>query len=172
MTFNNREYLTDGDWDQFMIDLKQLDPLNITDSMTSELVEIMNHTIYTNIRGKVAIKLGDTYRREVLPAIIRLIRHNIHTKYIGSMIYACEELDCHEYLELFVDIIMVKDDMTVLDAYSVIQSIKSPVDPEVKLYCINKLRAFQDLLEEDSPKYTQADQTIEAIEKLSVFTTS
>jgi hypothetical protein len=149
MIYEDGIYNTVEEYNQLVQLLKKKNPLNEAIEGKRQLLEIMTHTEYTNLRGKIAIYLSDTRDKMFLPVLIDLIKSNIHTKYIGSLIYAAGQYDCHEYIETFVDVIIVKTDMTVLDSYSALQNVRLPVDLSTKNYCINKLTAYMEQFDEN-----------------------
>ena len=159
-------YRSVADFNRLMIDLKSMQPESISSKDRADLVFIMTRTPYENLRGRIALTLSYTGETALLPVIAKLIQDNIHTKFVGTLIYSCSNLDSYEYLGLFTDIIMVKEDSTVSDAFTVLQKIKSPVDPKQKRYCIHKLKAFQSWLDPEYQKYHDVKVTIEVLEQL------
>jgi hypothetical protein len=166
MIFRNKKLKSADDYNDLILCLKKIQPEEISDHDKKELVDIMTTTEFTNLRGRLAMFLAATQDKSILPILIGLIRAHVGTKFIGSLIYASSNYDCHEYLDVFTDIIIVKDDMTVLDAFTVIQNIKYPVESLVKQYCLGKLISFREYFEEDFHKYLTLTQTIELIQAL------
>ena len=166
MKYNLKEYSTEEDYNSLMKELKSTDFTKLTQENIDELHFMMCHTEYTGLRDRIAILIAKTRNEAILISLIALIKQNINTKFIGSLIYACIHFDCSKYIELFVDIIMVKDDSTGVDAYLVIKAIKSPIDPNIKTYCVNKLTALSELLDEEYRQYKSVRQTIELINSL------
>jgi hypothetical protein len=170
---NKKKYETDEALADLQVQIKAMKSADLTDREKQELRNIMlalpDNRLF--LRDDIAILLSDTGDVALLPDLIRLVRANIHDNHLGSLVYACGQYDCYQYPELFVDVFLLRQHMTALDAFTVLQKIKSPVDAETRQYCINKLKAFLELLEPEHSRYKNVQAAIDLLDTMKVKTT-
>lgn len=129
--------------------LNRLNGQSFNDKDILELGTIMLNVDdnYRGLRGVIAMRYSEADNKLCVPFLIEAIKRNIHTKYVSSLIYACSFYDCSEHLQLFVDLLILKTDMSFVDAYYVIEKM-TLTDELDKRYAINKLKAFLNNVDE------------------------
>ncbi|RYE51944.1 MAG: hypothetical protein EOP48_17535 [Sphingobacteriales bacterium] len=118
------------------------------------LKEIFRETEYPGLRHTIADTMIEAADESFYEDLILKIKETIHTKFIGPLIYVAENYYCEKDLQVFVDIIILKDDMSMLDAMFTIDAMEQDrIPPLERMYAINKLNAHLDSLKETEEKY-------------------
>jgi hypothetical protein len=146
--------------------IKALDGAMFSDMDILDLGYIMLNVTedFRGLRSIIALRYSEANNRLCIPFLIEAIKRNIHTQYVSSLIHACSQYDCSEHLQLFVDLLILKDNMCFVDAYYVIENMKSLNDKLDKVYAVNKLKAFLEIVGDD---FDLKDEVLEAIDLLS-----
>lgn len=144
--------------------IKLLKGSELSNAQVIMLGNIMAESDSGGLRDIIAIKFADANNRSCVPFLIEALKRNIHTQYVSSLIYACSKYDCSEYLHLFVDILILKKDMSFVDAWYTIKNMKDPISDLERIYAANKLRAFLLVFDKNHELYEEIEYAIEMIE--------
>jgi hypothetical protein len=147
--------------------IKLLDGKDLNEEDILELGSIAVNTAYPGLRDMIALKFSDSISTQCIPFLIEAIKKNIHTQYISTLIYACSHHDCSEHLQLFVDLLILKKDMSFIDSYYVIRNMNNLSDKMDNLYAINKLKAFLNNVEIDFDLRNELVEAINLLQNLS-----
>lgn len=100
----------------------------VSDNELHDLIEIFDITENIRIINTIAIIFSMCEREIVVDYLVKKIEALKHTKYISTLIYACSEFDCSEYLLFFVDIFVNGSYSSMIESFSVIAEMRSPID--------------------------------------------
>ncbi|GAO41943.1 hypothetical protein [Flavihumibacter petaseus] len=133
-----------------------------------QLGEVLIATNSSGLRDIIALKFIEANHSGSEEYMVTAIKKNIHTKFVSTLIYACSQFDCAEHFQLFVDLLILKRDMSFVDAYYAIVAIKKPIYFGDREYGVNKLRAFLECCDDDYPLFSEIRVAIKTIEQMNV----
>jgi hypothetical protein len=139
----------------------------VTAAIKAELIEIFNHTSDCKARDKIALIFADLADKSIVPVLVRKIGQIKYSKHISTLIYACSEYDCVEWVVFFVNLIIDLDDSSYLEAISVIEEIRSPIILSDKIICVDQLTKHLLTIGKESNKYRDIESVIELIENMA-----
>ena len=143
------------------------DPKLLTKEKIEELGKLLVLSDIPIIRNTIAAKFRENKNPLCLPYLVEGIKRNLNTKYVAQLVSACEAFNCGDYLHLFVDIIILKSDITLYHALTVIRECISAVNNETEaLYAIQRLELF---LTTVASYYPFEKEVNEAVEKINIF---
>lgn len=149
--------------------IKDIDGASLQTNDIVSLGKILVNTQSSGLRDVIAMRFIDAKNDLCVPFPIEAIKKSIHTKFISSLIYACSHYDCSDYLQVFVDLLILKSDMSFVDSWYVIENMAGPIEKGEIMYASNKLRAFIETVEESNSlrgELTKAIKIIEEIESI------
>ncbi len=111
----------------------------------------------------IALFLSDSIQDKSLNAIIEVVKRLRGSKHSSTLIFACSEFDCTKYVDLFIDIMIMEDDHSTLEAAGVIEEMKGPISDEVYNEIKNKITYFID----NNRNSVKRDILEESLRKLS-----
>ncbi|MBA3828221.1 MAG: hypothetical protein H0X33_04730 [Taibaiella sp.] len=134
--------------------LETIDGKDISSDERKILLKVFDSTEHFGLRDFIGVTLIEIPEETLFPLLIKKIRENIHTKYVSTLIFCCSYYDCSKFIQLFVDVIIVKSDMCLADAMGVIRNMKK-IDNYENEYATNKLLAY---LEEEKLYISESKQ--------------
>ena len=127
----------------FLNSIASLSPASLSEEKITELGRILVQSISPMIRDTIAAKFRESKNPLCLPYLIDGIKRNLNSRHVGQLISACEVFDCRDYLQVFVDVVILKSDSSILDAAFVIGESIHFYNTEVdRVFAIQKLELF------------------------------
>jgi hypothetical protein len=145
--------------------LKQKSGKELSSQEIETLGSIMVSSEYPGLRSLIALKFEEALDPVAAPFLITTIKKNIQTKYLSTLIFSCSHFDCSEDIDLFIDLLMVKTDISFYESIWAIKNCKS-VTVEVKDYSIARLSAYLDRIGKEDKYYEDISMTIEILRRL------
>jgi len=139
-----------------------------TNDTKKQLVEIFNYTNNDKLRDKLALIFADLTDRHVIPVLINKINEIKYSKHISTLIYACSEYDCAEWIDFFVSLVIDLDDSSYLEAISVIEEMNAPIKLSDKVICVKRLMDYLSSIDKESEKYKDVEGVLELIENMEI----
>lgn len=127
------------------------------------LREVFLTTAYSGLRDAIADTLVEAEDEGLYPILIKKIKDVIHTRYVGNLIYAASSFDCSDDIQLFIDLLILKDDICFMQAFYVLPVMDS-IDDDERQYALNKLHAYLNTLNSEHPKFTGVSDAIKVLE--------
>ncbi len=155
------------DVDKIIAALSNLDPKNIEIETIYELLKIFEATDNYILIDKLALFLSDTGRAIILEPLIRKLNKIKQSNHTSTLIYVCSEYDCSEYILFFIDLLISNDYHTMIEAMSVLESIKNPIKLADKIIAHKKLTDALIGLNEAEENYTYINDALELIDSLN-----
>jgi hypothetical protein len=147
--------------------VKSVDPNSLNKSDIDSLGRILATSDSAGLRDIIAYKFSHANKPACIPYLIESLKRNIRTNHISTIIYACSNYNCSEYLQVFADLLMLKQDMSFVDAWYTIENMRGPVpDPEI-LYAVNKLKAFLASKDRAYHLYDEIEKAVRIIESIN-----
>jgi hypothetical protein len=146
-----------------LLKIKTLNGAELSDMDIEGLGNILKNSEYGGLRDAIALKFSETKNEKCIPFLVEAIKRNIHTKYVSTLIYACSHHDCSNHLQLFVDLLILKDDICFLDSFCTIKAMNKIESEIERSYAINKLKAFLNFVDEDYEFWKGLNQAIEVL---------
>jgi hypothetical protein len=138
--------------------------LPIGQDIKSQLVTIFNTTKNNGIRNKIAVIFSELEDPSIVPVLINKIAEIKYSGYISTLIYACSEYDCSEWIEFFVSLVIDLDDSSYIEAMSVISEMHKPLKLSEKIVCVKRLADYQASMDKGNEKYQDVEDVLEWIE--------
>jgi len=139
----------------------------VSSATKSQLIIVFNYTKDAKVRDKIALIFADLSDKELLPILIKKISEIKYSKHISTLIYACSEYDCAEWIEFFVGIAIDLNDSSYLEAIGVIEEMHSPIKLSDKVICIKRITDYLSSLNDNkSEKYSDIESVFELIETM------
>lgn len=149
-------------------ELSSINIPTITNEIKKQLVAIFNQTADNGVRDKIALIFADLRDESVVPILINKIGEIKFSKHISTLIYACSEYDCAEWIDFFVNLVIDLDDSSYLEAISVIEEMHSPVKLSDKVICVKHLMEYLSSLDKESEKFKDVEGVLELIENMEI----
>lgn len=104
----------------------------------------------SNKRNAVAIFLSEMKCDEAVPKIIEIIRNEKGSKYIGTLVYALQDLECAEYLEQIFDLIYIGNYEVRRNMFTLLEQNKDKITSgsfdKMKVDLNNAIEIYKDIL--------------------------
>jgi uncharacterized UPF0160 family protein len=164
----NGKFFRSDDIDAIYNELSSMSIPTITNEVKQRLVKIFSQTDNDKIRDKIALIFADLRDRHIVPVLINKINEIKYSKHISTLIYACSEYDCAEWIVFFVSLVIDLDDSSYLEAISVIEEIHAPIKLSDKIICVKRLTDYLTAIDNGSEKYEDVEGLLELIESLEI----
>ncbi len=84
------------------------------------------------------------------------------------MVYACSEYDCGEWVYFFVSLVIDLNDTdgAFIDAISVIEEIRKPIQLSDKIICVRRLADHLFSVDEKTERYADIEGVLELVESM------
>ena len=167
MKFNlNGKYFEEKESDAIYNELLSI-VAPVSSDTKSQLIIVFNYTQDARVRDKIALIFADLSDKELIPILVKKITEIKYSKHISTLIYACSEYDCAEWIEFFVGIAIDLDDSSYLGAIGVIEEMRSPIKLSDKVICVKRITDYLSSLNDNkSEKYSDIESVLELIETM------
>jgi hypothetical protein len=154
--------------DALFIELQALNT-PVANDIVAQLIEIFNLTDNNKIRDKIALMFADLKNEKIVPVLINKINEIKYSGHITTLIYACSEYDCAEWIDFFVTLIIDLDDSSYLEAISVIEGMQKPIILSDKVICVKRLAVYLSSIGTESQKYEDVEGLLELVDKMKTI---
>lgn len=138
----------------------------IENDIKVQLVKIFNLTDDNKARDKIALIFSDLSDEHIIPVLINKINEIKYSGHISTLIYACSEYDCAEWVVFFVELVIDLDDSSYLEAISVIEGMQKPIKLSDKVICIKRLADYLSSIGNESKKYEDIEAVLELLDNM------
>lgn len=149
--------------------ISTLDVNNIDQNILNQLIHIFNHTGNYKLLDTIAILFADINDDLALQSMINKLEILKTSNHISTLIYACSEYDCGNYIEFFSDMLIQCDYHAMLECLSVFNNIKKPINFSEKASVMNKLNQYLLGLKIDDAEYELIQEALETIEDIPTY---
>ena len=96
-------------------------------------------------RNTIVLVLADLKCNEAVPVIINLIQEQAESNYIGTLVYALQDLECAEYLEQIYYLIYKGNYEVRHNIFDLLEKNKNKMSPEIhRKICSNLEKAIEE----------------------------
>lgn len=144
--------------------LKEIDGKDLAPGDCDILRSIFIETEFPGLRDLIARTLTEAEDEELYAPLINKIKQNIHHNTISRLVSAAGNYDCSEDIQLFVDLIVLREDVSVLLAIDIINDMED-IDDKERFIAIDRLTTHLPQVEAGSLKHRFVTGTIEYLKK-------
>lgn len=129
------------------------------------LISYLKSTDNHGLRNKMAVALSDIGSPEAVDPLITVLKEPRIIGNRGTLLYALEQFDCSDQLELLVDFLIEGNFEVSRQALIIIDLITRDIDKNVIQKCITKIEKEIETHEE---KIDFLEESLEILEKLKI----
>jgi len=138
----------------------------ISNIVKDQLIAVFNITEDARVRDKIALIFADLRDKDLVPILVNKIDEIKYSRHITTLIYACSEYDCSEWVEFFVNLAIELDDSAYVEAISVIEEIKTPIKLSDQIICVKRVMDYLSSTGKENEKYKDIEGLLEMIEDM------
>lgn len=101
-----------------------------------------------------------------MPVLINKINQKRSSGHISTLIYACSECNCAEWIAFFVSLAIDLEDSSYMEAISVIKEIKGPITLSDKIVSVKQPNDYLISMGKGNQKHENMETLLELIDTM------
>ena len=138
---NGKEFNSD-DSASILAEIKIIKQKEVGDRILEDLIVIFKHTYDFKLLDGIALLFADASNKEVIKVLVDKIVELKDSGHTSTLIYACSEYDCAEYILIFAELLLYFEDSNVDEVFAVMTEIKAPIQLSDKILIQSKFEKY------------------------------